>query len=71
MKNNSPFLQVDAHEEMCSMQDDVFESPPLSATGYRGLPLQEDGKSPEADQPFQWVSETHLDWYKRDMASCS
>ncbi|KAG8129000.1 hypothetical protein E2320_015782 [Naja naja] len=43
---------VDAHEEMCSMQDDVFESPPLSA-GYHGLPLQEDGKSPEADQPFQ------------------
>ncbi|XP_070595978.1 inactive rhomboid protein 2 [Erythrolamprus reginae] len=51
--DSSFFSKADAHEEMCSMQDDVFESPPLSATCYSGLPLQEDGKSPEADQPLQ------------------
>ncbi|XP_015685775.1 inactive rhomboid protein 2-like, partial [Protobothrops mucrosquamatus] len=45
---------------MCSMQDDVFESPPLSATYYRGLPLQEDSKSPEVDQPFQHVGPVAL-----------
>ncbi|XP_063149101.1 inactive rhomboid protein 2 [Candoia aspera] len=51
---------ADAHEEMCSMPDDVFESPPLSATCYRGLPQQEDSKSPEADQPFQRVGPVAL-----------
>ncbi|KAH0629527.1 hypothetical protein JD844_011644, partial [Phrynosoma platyrhinos] len=45
--------QVDAHDEMCSMPDDVFESPPLSATYFRGLPQPEDGKSPEAEHPLQ------------------
>ncbi|XP_007431905.1 inactive rhomboid protein 2 isoform X1 [Python bivittatus] len=53
--DSSFFSKVDAHEEMCSMPDDVFESPPLSATYYRGLPQQGDSKSPEADQPFQRV----------------
>ncbi|XP_029140504.1 inactive rhomboid protein 2 [Protobothrops mucrosquamatus] len=58
--DSSFFSKVDAHEEMCSMQDDVFESPPLSATYYRGLPLQEDSKSPEVDQPFQHVGAVAL-----------
>nr|XP_034960439.1 inactive rhomboid protein 2 [Zootoca vivipara]XP_034960441.1 inactive rhomboid protein 2 [Zootoca vivipara]XP_034960442.1 inactive rhomboid protein 2 [Zootoca vivipara] len=51
--DSSFFSKVDAHDEMCSMPDDVFESPPLSATYFRGLPQPEDGKSPEAEQPFQ------------------
>ncbi|XP_077183805.1 inactive rhomboid protein 2 [Paroedura picta] len=51
--DSSFFSKVDTHEEMCSMPDDVFESPPLSATYLRGLPQPGEGKSPEAEQPFQ------------------
>nr|XP_020662122.1 inactive rhomboid protein 2 [Pogona vitticeps] len=51
--DSSFFSKVDIHDEMCSMPDDVFESPPLSATGFRGLPQPEDGKSPEAEHPVQ------------------
>ncbi|KAL8163167.1 UNVERIFIED_CONTAM: Inactive rhomboid protein 2, partial [Gekko kuhli] len=48
-----PYSQADTHEEMCSMPDDVFESPPLSATYFRGLPQPGESKSPEAEQPLQ------------------
>ncbi|XP_008102575.1 inactive rhomboid protein 2 [Anolis carolinensis] len=51
--DSSFFSKVDAHDEMCSMPDDVFESPPLSATCFRGLPQPDDGKSPEAEHPLQ------------------
>lgn len=51
--DSSFFSKVDTHDELYSMPDDVFESPPLSATYSRGLPQPEDGKSPEADQLFQ------------------
>ncbi|XP_042303485.1 inactive rhomboid protein 2 [Sceloporus undulatus] len=51
--DSSFFSKVDTHDEMCSMPDDVFESPPLSATYFRGLPQPEDGKSPEAEHPLQ------------------
>ncbi|XP_062976411.1 inactive rhomboid protein 2 isoform X2 [Elgaria multicarinata webbii] len=51
--DSSFFSKVDTPDEMCSMPDDVFESPPLSATGFRGLPQPEDGRSPEAEHPLQ------------------
>ncbi|XP_015279486.1 PREDICTED: inactive rhomboid protein 2 [Gekko japonicus] len=51
--DSSFFSKVDTHEEMCSMPDDVFESPPLSATYFRGLPQLGESKSPEAEQPLQ------------------
>ncbi|XP_053158793.1 inactive rhomboid protein 2 [Hemicordylus capensis] len=51
--DSSFFSKVDTHDEMYSMPDDVFESPPLSATYFRGLPQPEDGRSPDTEQPFQ------------------
>ncbi|XP_076871986.1 inactive rhomboid protein 2-like isoform X2 [Brachyhypopomus gauderio] len=38
------FSKVDAHEELYSMADDVFESPPLSASLTTDAPLEEAGR---------------------------
>uniref|UniRef100_A0A8C8SW13 Inactive rhomboid protein n=1 Tax=Pelusios castaneus TaxID=367368 RepID=A0A8C8SW13_9SAUR len=38
---------IDMHDEMYSMPDDVFESPPLSATYFQGLPHLDDARSSE------------------------
>ncbi|XP_054833320.1 inactive rhomboid protein 2 [Eublepharis macularius] len=46
--------------KMCSMPDDVFESPPLSATYFRGLPHPEESKSPEAEQPLKHLAATKV-----------
>lgn len=47
----SPF-QMDMHDETYSMPDDVFESPPLSATCLRMHHVGEDARvSPEVEQP--------------------
>nr|XP_056711757.1 inactive rhomboid protein 2 [Euleptes europaea] len=51
--DSSFFSKVDTHEEMCSMPDDVFESPPLSATYFRGLPQLEESRSPETKRTLQ------------------
>ncbi|XP_057572039.1 inactive rhomboid protein 2 isoform X2 [Hippopotamus amphibius kiboko] len=37
-------------EEMCSMPDDVFESPPLSASCFRGMPRSASPVSPDGVQ---------------------
>ncbi|PKU31257.1 inactive rhomboid protein 2 [Limosa lapponica baueri] len=52
-KNVSPSsFQMDMHDETYSMPDDVFESPPLSATYLRMHPVGEDARtSPEVEQP--------------------
>lgn len=52
-KNASPSsFQMDMHDETYSMPDDVFESPPLSATYLRMHPVGEDARmSPEVEQP--------------------
>lgn len=52
-KNASPSsFQMDMHDETYSMPDDVFESPPLSATYLRMHPVGEDARmSPEMEQP--------------------
>lgn len=52
-KDTSPSsLQMDMHDETYSMPDDVFESPPLSATYLRMQQVGEDARvSPEMDQP--------------------
>ncbi|TFK01620.1 syntaxin-binding protein 4 [Platysternon megacephalum] len=42
---------IDAHEEMYSMPDDVFESPPLSAAYFQGLPHLDGARSSEVEQP--------------------
>jgi len=43
---------MDMHDEMYSMPDDVFESPPLSATYLQMHPVGEDAQvSPEVEQP--------------------
>ena len=45
-------FQMDMHDETYSMPDDVFESPPLSATYLRMHPAGEDARvSPEVEQP--------------------
>lgn len=45
-------FQMDMHDETYSMPDDVFESPPLSATYLRMHPVGEDARvSPEVEQP--------------------
>jgi len=45
-------FQMDMHDEMYSMPDDVFESPPLSATYLQMHPVGEDAQvSPEVEQP--------------------
>lgn len=50
-KYPSPF-QMDMHDETYSMPDDVFESPPLSATYLRMHHVGEDARvSPEVEQP--------------------
>ncbi|XP_065271785.1 inactive rhomboid protein 2 [Emys orbicularis] len=42
---------IDAHEEMYSMPDEVFESPPLSAAYFQGLPPLDGARSSEVEQP--------------------
>ncbi|KAM6194054.1 LOW QUALITY PROTEIN: inactive rhomboid protein 2 [Sarcoramphus papa] len=50
--DSSFFSKMDMHDETYSMPDDVFESPPLSATYLRMHPVGEDaGVSPEVEQP--------------------
>lgn len=45
-------FQMDVHDETYSMPDDVFESPPLSATYLRMHPVGEDASaSLEVEQP--------------------
>ncbi|KAM7145953.1 inactive rhomboid protein 2 isoform 1-T1 [Macrochelys suwanniensis] len=47
----TPHSSIDVHEEMYSMPDDVFESPPLSAAYFQGLPHLDGARSPEVEQP--------------------
>lgn len=48
----SSSFQMDMHDETYSMPDDVFESPPLSATYLRMHPVGDDARvSPEVEQP--------------------
>ncbi|KAG6931588.1 rhomboid 5 -like protein 2 [Chelydra serpentina] len=49
--DSSFFSKIDVHEEMYSMPDDVFESPPLSAAYFQGLPHLDGARSPEVEQP--------------------
>ncbi|KAM7035819.1 inactive rhomboid protein 2 isoform 1-T1 [Acridotheres tristis] len=50
--DSSFFSKMDMHDETYSMPDDVFESPPLSATYLRMHQVGEDAKvSPEVEQP--------------------
>ncbi|XP_043352345.1 inactive rhomboid protein 2 isoform X2 [Dermochelys coriacea] len=49
--DSSFFSKIDAHEEMYSMPDDVFESPPLSAAYFQGLPHLDGAQSSEVEQP--------------------
>uniref|UniRef100_A0A8B9FF21 Inactive rhomboid protein n=1 Tax=Amazona collaria TaxID=241587 RepID=A0A8B9FF21_9PSIT len=50
--DSSFFSKMDMHDETYSMPDDVFESPPLSATCLRMHPVGEDARvSPEVEQP--------------------
>ncbi|XP_034645941.1 inactive rhomboid protein 2 isoform X1 [Trachemys scripta elegans] len=49
--DSSFFSKIDAHEEMYSMPDDVFESPPLSAAYFQGLPPLDGARSSEVEQP--------------------
>ncbi|XP_027690464.1 inactive rhomboid protein 2 isoform X1 [Chelonia mydas] len=49
--DSSFFSKIDAHEEMYSMPDDVFESPPLSAAYFQGLPHLDGARSSEVEQP--------------------
>ncbi|XP_019358586.1 PREDICTED: inactive rhomboid protein 2 [Gavialis gangeticus] len=51
--DSSFFSKMEMHDEMYSMPDDVFESPPLSATYLRMQHLGEEARSLEAEQPFQ------------------
>lgn len=45
-------FQMGMHDETYSMPDDVFESPPLSATYLRMHQVAEDARvSPEVEQP--------------------
>ncbi|KAM9000982.1 inactive rhomboid protein 2 [Sarcophilus harrisii] len=44
--DSSFFSKIDMHE-MGSMPDDVFESPPLSASYFRGIPCSASPQSPE------------------------
>ncbi|XP_030390292.1 inactive rhomboid protein 2 [Gopherus evgoodei] len=48
--DSSFFSKIDAHE-MYSMPDDVFESPPLSAAYFQGLPHLDGARSSEVEQP--------------------
>ncbi|KAM9177465.1 inactive rhomboid protein 2 [Mergus octosetaceus] len=50
--DSSFFSKMDLHDETYSMPDDVFESPPLSATYLRMHSVGEDTRaSPEGEQP--------------------
>ncbi|XP_010119154.1 PREDICTED: inactive rhomboid protein 2-like, partial [Chlamydotis macqueenii] len=50
--DSSFFSKMDMHDETYSMPDDVFESPPLSATYLRMHAVGEDARvSPEVEQP--------------------
>ncbi|XP_010142189.1 PREDICTED: inactive rhomboid protein 2-like, partial [Buceros rhinoceros silvestris] len=50
--DSSFFSKMDMHDETYSIPDDVFESPPLSATYLRMHPVGEDARvSPEVEQP--------------------
>ncbi|KAM9515565.1 inactive rhomboid protein 2 [Guaruba guarouba] len=50
--DSSFFSKMDMHDETYSMPDDVFESPPLSATCLRMHSVGEDARvSPEVEQP--------------------
>ncbi|KAM4890403.1 inactive rhomboid protein 2 isoform 2-T2 [Sylvia borin] len=50
--DSSFFSKMDMHDETYSMPDDVFESPPLSATYLRMHQVGEDARvSPEVEQP--------------------
>ncbi|XP_035426448.1 inactive rhomboid protein 2 isoform X3 [Cygnus atratus] len=50
--DSSFFSKMDLHDETYSMPDDVFESPPLSATYLRMHSVGEDVRaSPESEQP--------------------
>uniref|UniRef100_A0A8C3BU36 Inactive rhomboid protein n=1 Tax=Cairina moschata TaxID=8855 RepID=A0A8C3BU36_CAIMO len=50
--DSSFFSKMDLHDETYSMPDDVFESPPLSATYLRMHSVGEDARaSPEGEQP--------------------
>ncbi|XP_069728547.1 inactive rhomboid protein 2 [Phaenicophaeus curvirostris] len=50
--DSSFFSKMDMPDETYSMADDVFESPPLSATYLRMHPVGEDARtSPEVEQP--------------------
>nr|XP_008162099.1 inactive rhomboid protein 2 isoform X1 [Chrysemys picta bellii]XP_023957437.1 inactive rhomboid protein 2 isoform X1 [Chrysemys picta bellii] len=49
--DSSFFSKIGAHEEMYSMPDDVFESPPLSAAYFQGLPHLDGARSSEVEQP--------------------
>ncbi|XP_050775205.1 inactive rhomboid protein 2 [Gopherus flavomarginatus] len=50
MLDSSFFSKIDAHE-MYSMPDDVFESPPLSAAYFQGLPHLDGAQSSEVELP--------------------
>ncbi|KAK2536947.1 inactive rhomboid protein 2 isoform X1 [Columba livia] len=50
--DSSFFSKMDMHDETYSMPDDVFESPPLSATYFRMRPMGDNTRvSPEVEQP--------------------
>ncbi|XP_039357243.1 inactive rhomboid protein 2 [Mauremys reevesii] len=49
--DSSFFSKIDAPEEMYSMPDDVFESPPLSAAYFQGLPHLDGARPSEVEQP--------------------
>lgn len=44
------FLCPPPQEEMSSMPDDVFESPPLSASCFRGIPQSASPVTPDGVQ---------------------
>nr|XP_026653285.1 inactive rhomboid protein 2 [Zonotrichia albicollis] len=51
--DSSFFSKMDMHDETYSMPDDVFESPPLSATYLRMHQVAEEARvSPEVEQPI-------------------
>ncbi|XP_028912923.1 inactive rhomboid protein 2 isoform X1 [Ornithorhynchus anatinus] len=45
--DSSFFSKIDMQDELYSMPDDVFESPPLSASYIRGLPHSDSPQSPD------------------------
>ncbi|XP_029456284.1 inactive rhomboid protein 2 isoform X2 [Rhinatrema bivittatum] len=50
--DSSFFSKVDMHDEMFSMTDDVFESPPLSAAYFRHLPHPDDAHARDMPPPL-------------------